>query len=36
MKNLLRQKICLHGCYVFEWLLFLLEYKVAFVKFGGH
>jgi hypothetical protein len=27
---------CLHGCYIYEWLLVLLEYKVTFVKSGGH
>jgi hypothetical protein len=26
----------LHGHYIYEWLLVLLEYKVTFVKSGGH
>jgi hypothetical protein len=27
---------CLHGCNIFEWLLFLLECKVTFLKSSGH
>ncbi len=27
---------CVCGCFFCEWLLFLLEYKVTFLKCGGH
>jgi hypothetical protein len=35
-KKSFETKICLDGYYIFEWLLFLFEYKVTFVKSSGH